>query len=161
MRAERQIRCDDATLGLLRITDGEPRRAALPERNDGIGESPLDAAAPLAAQGVPAESASESPPAPELPPVPPSPSSGEEGGEPRFREPCSPSSFSETPDDAARTVSDPFAEGWARTIKTLSERAAEGLSQQFARGMDQLKRARKAAQSKIKDYLDQLREDDR
>jgi len=174
MRAERHIRCDDATLGLLRITDRD--RVALPERSDGSGESILGAATPFAAQGVPPDALGAGLPTPhsERPEVS-SNAADLRSSERRGQETCAERGGQETcaerqtcaerdePDFSAKMVPDrfPTAQGWTRAIQALSERAAEGLSQQLARGMEQIKRARKAARAKIKDYLDQLREDDR
>jgi len=120
MRAERDIRCDDTTLALLRIVDQKPVA---------VDGDP--------AEGVTVETARDSSAAdvePHEPPVP----------------------------DVA-TVPPPVSpEGdWVRKVLTLSGRATEGLAQGVARGVERLKKAGQAAQSKVKDYLDQLREDDR
>jgi hypothetical protein len=122
LRAEREIRCDDTTLALLRITDAA-NGVARPERSDGRGESSVGAPTPFVPQGVPPNVPPGVPP-----PVPPS---------------ASP------------------AEDWLSKIKSLSDQAAEGLAHGLARGMEGLKKAKQAAQSKLKDYLDRLREDDR
>jgi len=165
MRAERQIRCDDATLGLLRITDGE--RVALPKRSDGSGEASVGAAAPFVAQGVPSESAPEEVSCPEGSGRVTLPERSDGSGE-SSRDAVTPFEAQGVPPEPPPVPDLPPAaplaspdDDWVRRIAVLSERAAEGLSHQVARGMEQLKRARKAAQSKIKDYLDQLREDDR
>jgi len=151
MRAEREMRCDDATLALLRITDREPTVlhalcAGLPtphtdgpKVSGGSGdlrsddrrgqETCAERECPEPGQDTSAEPiSSEPPPVSDAPPVP---------------HPASPS------------------EDWMRKIVTLSERATEGLAQGVARGVERLKKAGQAAQSKLKNYLDQMREDDR
>lgn len=151
MRTERQIRCDDATLGLLRITDRALGAGLPPALGAGLPTPPVEGpevsggegdlrSADRRGQETYAErdetcaerdetsAEREPPPVPEEPPVAPP----------------------DSPD-----------EDWVRRVRAFSERAAEGLSQRLARGVEKIQRVRKAAQSKIKDYLDQLREDDR
>jgi len=120
MRAERQIRCDDATLGRLRIT------TAL---GAGLPTPPLEG--------------------PEVSDV---------AGDLRSTDRRGQETYAEREETCAQREPD---EDWGRRIRAFSERAAEGLSQRLARGVEKIRRVRKAAQSKIKDYLDQLREDDR
>jgi hypothetical protein len=162
LRDEREIRCDDTTLLLLRIVD-----SAL------CADNALCAGLPTPHTDRPEVSSSEEDATLQ------SEACGREGdlwsADRRGQETCAErtgaerESFAERGPDAEIAPSAPPpvplpaspAEDWVRKIKSLSEQAADGLAQGLARGMERIKQARQATQSKLKDYLDRFREDDR
>jgi hypothetical protein len=150
LRAEREIRCDDTTLLLMRIVD-----SALCADNALSAGIALCAGLPTPHTDRPEVSSSEKDAALQ------SEASGNEGdlrsADRRGQETCA----ERGPEPPPVPSSDSPAEDWVRKIKSFSEQAADGLAQGLARGMERIKQARHAAQSKLKDYLDRFREDDR
>lgn len=144
LRAEREIRCDDTTLLLLRIID-----SAL------CAESALCAGLPTPHIPGPEVSSSEGNATLQ------SEASGSEGDLRSADRRDQETRAERGPEPPPVSPSASPAEDWVRKIKSLSEQTADGLAQGLARGMERIKQARQAAQSKLKDYLDRFREDDR
>jgi hypothetical protein len=136
LRERREMRYDDATLAVLRVSDRpvETVHGHCPEFRD-VREN---GAVPLTGQGPPKQTAAA-----------PGPPSREPGKPVPPLRPAAPVELI--------PPGEPAPQDWKTKLKSLSEEFADQVGQQLSRGLEQLKKARHSADGAIRKYREKLR----